>query len=81
MKPVLQQVLESARDNWEQVPNKDEIEAEWWLAFSGLIPESPLNLPDVQILALAILALQDELHGYKLAAGEFDDTETGAEPF
>lgn len=81
MKPVLTQVLESARDNWRNVENKDAIEAEWWLAFSGTIPDDPEELGPVEILALAILALQDELHGYKLAAGEYDDTDPGPEPF
>jgi hypothetical protein len=78
MKPVLEQVIESAADNWASVENKEQIDAEWWLAFCGFIPEDVEDLPAVEILALAILALQDELHGYKLAAGEFDQT---GEPF
>ena len=81
MKPVLSQVLESARDNWRAVEKKELIEAEWWLAFSGTIPDDPEELGPVEILALAILALQEELHGYKLAAGEYDETEPGQEPF
>jgi hypothetical protein len=81
MKPVLQQVLESATANWLSVENKEAIEPEWWLAFSGTIPLNPELLGDIEILALAILALQDELHGYKLAAGEFDQTDPGSEPF
>lgn len=81
MKPVLEQVLESATANWQTVENKDAIEPEWWLAFSGTIPLNPDLLGDIEILALAILALQDELYGYKLAAGEYDTTEAGYEPF
>ena len=82
MKPVLQQVLESASANWATVENKNEIEPEWWLAFLGLIPEDPENLGPIEILALAILALQDELEDYKLdnekMAGIYNP---GAEPF
>lgn len=81
MKPVLEQVLESATANWQTVEAKDAIEAEWWLAFLGHIPDDVNQLGPVEILALAILALQDELHGYKLAAGEYDTTEAGYEPF
>ena len=81
MKPVLDQILESAAENWGNVPNKESIEAEWWLAFSGFIPVDVNDLAAIEILALAILALQEELHGYKLAAGEFDETYAGEEPF
>jgi hypothetical protein len=81
MKPVLTQILEQARRDWDGVENKNAIEADWWLAFLGQIPDDPAELGPVEILALAILSLQDELHGYKLAAGDYDITDAATEPF
>jgi hypothetical protein len=63
--PLLDQVLTSCRDNWAAVPGKEEITAEWWLAFLGHIPDNPEHLTDVQVLAISIIGLQEELHNVR----------------
>ena len=63
--PIVEQVLSSCRTNWESVENKDEITPEWWLAFCGHIPDEPNNLTDLEVLAVAIVGLQEELHSVR----------------
>ena len=65
MIPLYDQVLASCKDNWDKLEEKNDITAEWWLAFLGVIPEDPGNLEDSQLLALYIISLQEELKGYK----------------
>ena len=67
MIPLYDQVLASCRENWDKLEEKNDITAEWWLAFLGVIPEDSGNLEDAQLLALSIISLQEELKGYKNA--------------
>jgi hypothetical protein len=60
--PVIDQVLESCRNNWAAVENKEAITVEWWLAFLGRIPEDFDKLADNELLALSLIGLQEELN-------------------
>jgi hypothetical protein len=60
--PVMDQVLESCRNNWEAVENKEAITVEWWLAFLGRIPDDVHTLADNELLALSLIGLQEELN-------------------
>jgi len=46
---------------WLEVPNRDEIDDAWWQSFLGEVPQNVDQLSDAHVLALQILALNQEL--------------------
>lgn len=63
--PIIVQAVESCRTNWQAIADKDVITPEWWLAMFGTIPLDVENLTDLQLLAIHIVSLQEEINGFR----------------
>ena len=59
--PILMQVCDQTRAAWSQV-DKSIIADEWWMAFRGSVPEDPEAISDLEVVVLALVHTNEQLH-------------------